>query len=683
MKMRGHKVIRPLLVCLLVALILELGCFNFSHWESLTFSESKTIGTVTENGIKKIDSRTYEVTDTNKASFELTDVRAKVSNLYLGVESVSDGILNANIEITDAAHALYWSLPPVEIVPSVTGTQYIRLHLSGETSSLRVNINEAAGAQITLSEFGVNYTKPFSFSPLRFMGIFAFAVVLFVFRPTSWIYKKELNWKEPLQKALIVVLVLAQLGLLFGINQLTNPRSYITQSEYEAFDQYSDLTNALLSGFVALKKEVPEFLLELENPYDPTLRNEYLINSDQPDLWNEYTDFAYYEGQFYSYFGVVPSLVLYCPYQLITGSELPTWAAVYIFGALLCAGIALLLYQCIKKLLRAPVSLGLYLLMVAAVCLASGIIYLEFLPYVYSVPIVSALCFMVWGLAFWLLAKREAGLNKVFLILGALCIALCVGCRPQFLISCALAFPLFWDEISKQRLFFSKKGLANTLCMLVPFVVIGIMAMYYNWIRFDSVLDFGANYNLTGNDMTNRGFELARFPLGLYVYFFQPASFDMGFPFLMQASALPDYQGHTSMEPFYGGLFFSSTLSLVSVLAFSKAVPLQKSVRLFSLASVLLGLLIVLLVIQASGLTARYLADFSLFFLMPMALILFDLEGTLKNKNYYRFFQYFVLIGVALLIAINIWQLMVEGRFSDARPGLYYAVKDSLSFLFQ
>ena len=54
--------------------------------------------------------------------------------------------------------------------------------------------------------------------------------------------------------------------------------------------------------------------------------------------------------------------------------------------------------------------------------------------------------------------------------------------------------------------------------------------MLYNNTRFNSPFDFGANYNLTTNDMTKRGFIFDRFAMGINTYLFQLPSFQPIFP---------------------------------------------------------------------------------------------------------------------------------------------------------
>ena len=178
-------------------------------------------------------------------------------------------------------------------------------------------------------------------------------------------------------------------------------RGFSTNDTWEAHDQYDDLANAFLSGSVVIDKEVPEAIRELDNPYDPGARAVALQEAGQSELSGRITDFAYYNGQFYSYFGPVPALMLFVPFKLITGHDMPTWLAVFFYGALFIVAIKVLLVLLCDRLLKLRPSLGLFLLADFLLCGTTGLIYLA-ICVVYSVPItLVAGVWPSWGLV-WL-----------------------------------------------------------------------------------------------------------------------------------------------------------------------------------------------------------------------------------------------------------------------------------------
>ena len=205
---------------------------------------------------------------------------------------------------------------------------------------------------------------------------------------------------------------------------------------------------------------------------------------------------------------IVPALIFFVPFKLLFGVHLPTWIAVTFCGLMYCIVIYIFIYLIIKKYYK-NISFGTYIVTDTIFIAMSAIVYLVFYGTIYSLPIMMSLMLGIIGLSFWIAASDSKKLNKIYLILGSLAIALIIGCRPQLAIILLFAFPIFWNDIKEKR-FFSVKGMANTLSVIVPFLIIGVGIMYYNYARFGSVMDFGANYNLTSNDMTHRGIVLAR-----------------------------------------------------------------------------------------------------------------------------------------------------------------------------
>ncbi len=262
--------------------------------------------------------------------------------------------------------------------------------------------------------------------------------------------------------------------------------------------------------------------------------------------------------------------------------------------------------------------------------------------------------------------------------------ALTLGCRQSFAICALPAIPLFWDEIVQHRAFFSKKGALNTALVIVPFLLVGAAAMLYNEARFGSPFDFGASYNLTSNDMTQRGFEWARFPLGVFAYLFQPLSVSSAFPYLFTNDVMGDYQGFTSSEPMFGGFYAFNVVALAAFALFSMRFEVPRQARAFGVVALGLGVVLMLFDIQASGITARYLSDFSFLLMLPASIAMLALFKRLQGSGREKLFVAVCFAGVLACVVLNCWALFIDGRFSplkDSVPLLYYGVKQTLSFL--
>lgn len=304
-------------------------------------------------------------------------------------------------------------------------------------------------------------------------------------------------------------------------------------------DQYARVADALLHGRVSLDLPVDEGLAALDNPYDFEAR--YRLCSEGAVI---YWDYAFYEGSYYSYFGVVPAVLLYMPYQVLTGSWLPTPEAVLVLGLLAVVSLALLTVRVARRCLgetATPASLALAVVLVFG---GSNVVYLVFVARTYSVPILASLALTALGLWLWMGARRTSSdgsgtrLSCWRLAAGSACMALNLRCRPQFVLACALAIPLFWDEIARKRTLLSGSSVRQTCAALVPFAVAWAPLLAYNFARFGSVFDFGSSYNLTGFDMTAYEQPLGTLAYLLYGYLAQPPSFTGAFPYVSAAGGL-------------------------------------------------------------------------------------------------------------------------------------------------
>ena len=141
-----------------------------------------------------------------------------------------------------------------------------------------------------------------------------------------------------------------------------------------------------------------------------------------------------------------------------------------------------------------------------------------------------------------------------------------------------------------------------------------------------SALDFGANYNLTTNDMTHRGFHADRIPFGLYAYLFQPPALGSQFPFMHQTYMDPAYQGVTIYEPMFGGYFFLYPMTLV-LLALPRVRHGLKAKGLMPLwiCAVCVAVVLCIFDLQGAGILMRYICDFGLYFALAAALSFLEL----------------------------------------------------------
>ncbi|RSX58440.1 glycosyltransferase [Bifidobacterium samirii] len=417
----------------------------------------------------------------------------------------------------------------------------------------------------------------------------------------------------------------------------------------------------------------------MANPYDFTAR--YTFGSENaPVFW----DYAFFNGKYYTYFGALPALLMFVPFKALTGQWMPTSLAIIIMGVISIILLIALAASIAKRYFANTASWGMVLLMSVFAPLAVNLAYFGYMTDFYSVPIISSLAFTAGALLLWIHSRKRSGeLSSVRIFLGSLLMACNLGCRPQFMIACLLAFPLFWKEITVTRELFSKKGLVCTICAFVPFFMATTPWMWYNYARFGSLLDFGANYNLTGFNMTEVRPSWFEIPAMWLMQLFQPTSVGGVFPFVQAVNnSLP-----SPNEPGLGGYFMIVPMALIGLLFFAFRKTMKKA-HVYGLAWVLAIAIVVVSVVDVSGagITNRYHGDFAWLAALLAMLTIFSIESTFAvlERGGCDCTQlkaaFLVLLVVFTLFTVFIYGFgaFSTGRYNaliDMNPDLYLTVK--------
>jgi len=298
------------------------------------------------------------------------------------------------------------------------------------------------------------------------------------------------------------------------------------------------MVDAILLGQLHLDIDVHESLINATMPYNWTYRIENNILSE----W----DHVFFEGKYYSYFGIVPALILFVPYFLIFGKYLSATVATFIFATFGAIGVYLLWKELVKKYIKS-IPYTLYLASLVCVLFGTNLMLLTVRAHIYEAAISSGFMFSVWGLFFLLKSVSCNCLDKInhkFLFFGGVCLALAVGCRPTMLIYSLLAPFILWPVL-KAHLPLNKLASDRQACktvaislvtLAIPYIIIGFGLMWYNYARFGSISEFGTSYMITVENLavrTDVGIlgNLQRMYEGLHLVIFRLPTMNRYFPF--------------------------------------------------------------------------------------------------------------------------------------------------------
>lgn len=454
--------------------------------------------------------------------------------------------------------------------------------------------------------------------------------------------------------------------------------TYYSFTSQEGNQISKELVDAFEHHQVNLLEEPSEELLKLDNPY------EYVKRDAEVGSGNFLWDHCFYNGKYYSYYGIGPVLALFLPYHLITGYYFPSgWATLMfsLIGILFLTKIYLAVID--KKFRDLPtntVTAGLITLQ-----LSSGIMFSAARPLFYELAISGGFMCVTIG-AYLLMTSNilwDGKISYVRLGFASFFLGYAVLCRPTLAVYCIAALFFFagglkkaldgLEKRQKTRTFFKYAAVA-----LVPLGIIALGQMTYNYLRFDNPLDFGIQYSLTINDFTHAEFHWKYVLINMYAYLFNMPHFT------------PKTFTHlaSSAERFglNGYMFFDDAgKNLISVGIIYRALPIfaylfsgkalkrvEKKKRI--LPALLIGVTCVLMPLVIifssweSGYAVRYNADFSWQMVIGALVVAFTLYKSIKSESTKKLVDLIFTFSTVVCVYVNIAQLIA---FTSVEPAFW------------
>jgi putative flippase GtrA len=479
---------------------------------------------------------------------------------------------------------------------------------------------------------------------------------------------------NPWHRIVLLLVVLGGTALIYWTSMCGWETPHFERSSN---DYYNLLVSGFRKGSLAMDVQVPEALRNAENPWDPGKRPPGIVLHDA----------SYFNGHYYLYFGVVPAVLLFWPFRAVSGFALPFGLAtiVFLIGAFL---ISAWLWLTIVRdrfpraglltRLAGPVILGL----------CGGQLVLARRSSIWEMPIAGGHFFMMCLLAAGYLALR-ARKPWVALAAAGLSLGLAIGCRPTLAAAGpALAFLVIRTGWAGTSLAGRLVGFLKSLLYAgIPFaaVIAGLFA--YNWRRFGNALEFGLNYQLTGNYEAKAHHFLLRFaPFNLGAYFLRAPQWGRYFPFVHPQTWVSQPAGYYGMEYVYGALavcpvIFGTILS--AGLAWRKKGRVEESFAVF-VAMVAIGTTFLLVCFNTAA--ARYVPDFLPWWLWLALLGWAWLEGRLDEMGHRaRFSGQLVEVIYGLCVAATLTLAFVQsaalhGILVNRNPSVYRQISRVFDF---
>ena len=414
-------------------------------------------------------------------------------------------------------------------------------------------------------------------------------------------------------------------------------------------DIYGRQFDAWQKGQIELDINVDPRLAELENPYDPAARSA----SKARYSW----DYAFFDGKYYSYFGIAPILTVHAPIHAFTGKlpNVPMSCLILAIAAVIATAFAY--REVVLRFIKKP-NLWLFLLGLAGAVSASGVYLGALCADMYYVAVLSA---QVFSMAFVALAVRSMREEKLWLrmtllVFAAIALTLTVWSRPTVALMCVAVFPLFIEFICKIKKDTLKDGLMTVGAFALPLIAGAAAVMWYNAARFGSPLDFGANYQLTVSDVSLNTIDFKYLFSSFFSYFLCPMWQTEVYPYLgmQKIKVLPDGARYFYFDKYCGVFAYGLPLGILAYprLAMIEKQKGEKDIAKTAVVAVtaVLALGIAFSDFCIGGVNMRYVYDISVMLALVSAAVLMNL--TEKSEGYAKPVTG---IATAALSVMSIW----------------------------
>ena len=662
-----------IILIFIVAIFLEVIVFNITSYRTL---------------LGKYETKTYvnpeflySNEDDGYSYLKIDNIDSEVVTLKVDFKESREHT-NYKVYYIDETSSEYQYLTTKECVSNYKKSEYIPLYLSGNVEKMIIAVDTYIYESGELESISINEKIPFEFNIIRFIVLVLGSFIIYCIKHKK-IFDEKYSEKSLNQELILVI----TLGFFFLLLSFIGNYSSNESDTYFSEGRYSidsgiynvDFVNSLKQGRLYLSEQPSEKFLELENPYDFIKRGELIRDIDYK--W----DTAYYNGHFYIYFGILPVLLIFLPYNLLTNRYLKIGIVVFIFSVFILILLKEILLKLIKRYAKNISFRNVFLLLVI-LCSGTLILYANGMSRVYELVIIVGLYFVLQGIFFILksLEKEENRHRNIFF--GSLCLALSVACRPTDLLVSIVILPYLINLLVKyiKNIKENKKNLLKlVLAVGVPYLTVGAGLMYYNYIRFGNCFDFGAEYQLTINNMMELGSRIFSVPVGILNNLFKIPHFVSQFPFIAHSNDYTTFYGSYYIENLIGGVFMIAPICFMIfyIVKFNKKTA-NRELKTIVNSLVIVGIIIASISVAMAGSNQRYLIDYAWMFIFAGILIFTSLYDILKSEESKRILNKILAIITVytFLVGIASGILTEKENMKNNSPKEYYKTKYTICF---
>lgn len=435
--------------------------------------------------------------------------------------------------------------------------------------------------------------------------------VVFFLVAFGWSYRKE-KYEYQRKDSKVIFVIIGTILVIFcifiwkacavhGVDNIEYKKENLGQNIYlYMFDSWK-------KGITYLDIDADSKLLELQNVYDRSERDAEGCSY----MW----DYAYYDGKYFSYYGITPLVLVYIPYNIVTGMLPNDFVTGLILNILNMVALCCVFYS-ILELFEIKCNLVLIVLESFAVAAGSMMYSLQSCAnQLYNLNLCTCFCMLLFIFSSIRAYISRCATQYVYIFIAGLSAVLLVESRPNAIISAGLfVAPLYLLYLQNQNVEKRKKFILVG-CFVMVLGIGAVWVCWYNYSRFGNIIDFGKNYQLTAYDANyyNVTIEIKKIICSIYYYLFEAPSFIGRFPFIVLNDLPVDGMGHYVLKDPNMGIVFIPFIFGILFIHYVKKKKRENKMLLFGIIG---SFICIYLDFNLGGVQLRYHTDYVLVLLL-------------------------------------------------------------------
>ncbi len=637
---------KVIIISLIISLFIEVFICNFGFFRTLL------IGNINL-------TKEYEIKDN---VIKISNINTRVTSIYFEYNNKLKDKVTYKLSYKADEDIFVKELNSKIILSN--GNHYINFDTHSKCSDIEVSY---------LTEYNLKFDNiilnhpNFNFNLFRVILIFIASVFFLKLKNESF-YKEQYDSTCNSQNMIFIInlVTICLFIFMYAISELNFTKFFIYKDDIPKDNSLLMQTEAMVNGQLELLEEPSDALKKMENPYDNTKR--------QNDNVEYLYDVAFYNNNYYNYFGITPIITSILPFRIITGG----YTHCYIFNILYIFVAIISLYFLYKKIVEKyikKISLFNFYLGFYGILFASNIFTL-LRGLKYDIVMSSGIAFLLISLNLALSIYNNKKYRYIKLIFLGITTALIVLSKPTLIVYYLIILFLLILTMKEKSL---KEKIKDGIFVVIPLGLFAILQMILNYLRFDNIFEFGAKYQLTGFNMQYcMLITFGKIYAGIVEYIFKmPIIKPFTFPFVFPNT---DIALTSINEVLYENrLIGLAAIPLLYSYLIKGNIIKDKELNTFLNFCVLTSFLSMILNICFGGVCELYSVDFKLILAFGAVIILLKwLENSKDKKVANKIFLIILLATILIMIPIN---LTTEASFlSDFTNDITVFLKNTFEF---